>query len=169
MASAILSTGSTQREMQSLMIQGGADFPDKPSSFSLLFAPILLQLADYYWDYVFIEIPPDAPDAIADEYLSLHDRVAPLSYIPPNTYLPRFADYVFDGSWHTFRGFASVEDPSSFFAQLDRSDECEPDLCFECIDGGPFWSFACPDRTLLDAVRVHCSRTSDVTCDLQNS
>ena len=134
-------------------------FPERPSSFAVWFAPILPRLAEYYWDYVFIEIPPDAPRETAASYLALYREVSQLPYIPPDTSLPRFADYVFDGGWHRFCGCLHHPTSARLTSRRTLFDAEKPsaviDIVFCCIDGGPLWTIHARDESILTPVSQH--------------
>ncbi len=148
--------------MKKISISAQGDFPDQPSSFALIFVPIVDDLAVYFWDDVFIEIPFDASKEVTDEYLSIHSRVSSLSFIPPDTYLPRLADFVFDGDWHSFHGFLNVKNPDVFFNRPNPEENSRADLFFQCVDGGPCWVLGSNRDTLIAAVVDHCARMESI-------
>jgi hypothetical protein len=164
--------------MKGLLINAcHADLPKFPSSFAIFFQPILPKLTDYYWSYVFISIPESAPQEISDSYLKLYQEVHSLPYIPPNTYLPKYADYVYDRDWHDFLGYLTL--PTSgkliygphepyeayYEKKIDLEPLPEPDIAFDCIDGWPQWTIHAKDESLLEEVRLHASQLPGVTIE----
>lgn len=153
-----------------------SDLPPFPSSFAIFFQSILPKLADYYWNYVEISIPESAPKEISDSFLELYKQVDSLPYLPPNTYLPKYADYVNDRRWNDFCGYLTL--PSSgkliyepyeayeaFEKKIVVEPSPEPDIAFDCIDGWAQWTIHAKDESLLEEVRSYASQLPGVTIE----
>jgi hypothetical protein len=164
--------------MKGLLITAcDADLPEFPSTFAILFEPILPKLADYFWSGGFISIPKSAPQEISDSYLELYRRLHSLPYIPPNTYLPKFADYVSNDRWNEFDGYLKLPSSGKLIygpheayeafheKKIDLNPLHEPDIAFCSIDGWPKWTIHAKDESLLEEVRLHASQLPGVTIE----
>jgi hypothetical protein len=133
-------------------------------SFSIVFEPILADLRRFWWDCS----PLDSPAMQNDKQLAaVWAALDPERCIPPDTLLPRFAQYVKDFDWCTFYGFGS--DPGAqdaVYGRIEQSKSQDPgvapdvEVVFQNIDG-LYWIIFAKDASLLAKVQSHAASQRD--------
>jgi hypothetical protein len=130
-----------------------------PESFAAVFAPVLPDLRRFWWD----DSPLDDPRMAGDPTLAaVWAAIDWGRCIPPDTLLPRFAQYVKDFGWNTFFGFGrdpglAAEVHRRLWGGKVREFPADVGVQFQNLDGA-CWCLFARDDALLEAVAAHVAR-----------